>query len=152
MSNNCIILAAGLGSRLEPLTKQTPKCCLQFINGETIIQRLVRQIFNFTNIDNITICVGFHSEKIINALSSYNNRISFVYNPIYNETNNMYSSLLGIETISNSNSLTIVNADCVYSDDILEMVSDATESVIPFDKEFWDSESVKIEFSQFMNL
>ena len=94
-------ITAGIGSRLALLTKETPKCCLEFINSETLIQRLVRQIFNFTNVDRVTVCVGFHSEKVINNLSSFNENVSFIYNPIYDKTNNMYSSLLGIESFIN---------------------------------------------------
>ena len=144
MYNECIILAAGIGSRLALLTKETPKCCLEFINSETLIQRLVRQIFNFTNVDRVTVCVGFHSEKVINNLSSFNENVSFIYNPIYDKTNNMYSSLLGIESFINPKSLIIMNADCVYSDNILKIISNSSGSVIPYDEFFWSDESMKV--------
>ena len=47
-----IILAAGMGSRLKPLTNDKPKCMVKLFN-ETLIERQIK-IFHNCNIDDIT--------------------------------------------------------------------------------------------------
>ena len=57
-----IILAAGMGSRLRPLTNDKPKCMLKLFN-ETLIERQIK-IFHSFNINDITIVTGYRSEVI----------------------------------------------------------------------------------------
>ena len=61
MSNlKVIILAAGMGSRLRPLSNDKPKCMIKLLN-ETLIQRQVK-IFHSCNINEITVVTGYKSE------------------------------------------------------------------------------------------
>ena len=63
MSNlKVIILAAGMGSRLRPLTNDKPKCMIKLLD-ETLIQRQIK-IFHSCNINDITIVTGYKSEVI----------------------------------------------------------------------------------------
>ena len=57
-----IILAAGMGSRLRPLTNDKPKCMLKLFN-ETLLERQIK-IFRNHNINDITIVTGYRSEVI----------------------------------------------------------------------------------------
>ena len=57
-----IILAAGMSSRLRPLTSNKPKCMLKLSN-ETLIERQIK-IFHNHNINDITIVTGYRSEVI----------------------------------------------------------------------------------------
>jgi len=59
-----IILAAGRGSRLYPITLKKPKGLLK-IGSETILDRLVRQ-FKESGIEDILIVVGFQKKHLIN--------------------------------------------------------------------------------------
>ena len=59
---NPIILAAGLGSRLGPYTKEKPKAMLEFAN-QTLLGRLIKKFQNF-GITDITIVTGYKSDKI----------------------------------------------------------------------------------------
>ena len=58
-----IILAAGKGTRLYPITLNKPKGLLE-IGNETILGRLIRQ-FNELGIADILLVVGYQKEKLI---------------------------------------------------------------------------------------
>ena len=58
---NAIILAAGFGLRMVPVNMNIPKALLK-INGETLIERLIKQLQE-KSIDKIYIIVGFQREK-----------------------------------------------------------------------------------------
>ena len=57
-----IILAAGIGSRLRPLTNDKPKCMVKLLD-ETLIERQIK-IFHSYDINDNTIVTGYKSEVI----------------------------------------------------------------------------------------
>ena len=65
-----IILAAGRGTRMSPLTDDTPKSLLPF-KGETVLTRLIGQIDRRTK-DRIIVVVGHEKGRIIDAVNSEN--------------------------------------------------------------------------------
>lgn len=144
MSTRCVILAAGVGSRLQPLTNETPKCCLKIKNETTLIRRVVEQLIRFVNDLEITVCVGFRSEKILNELRDIDADISYCFNADYDNTNNMYSAWLALKDTEFQEDVVILNADCVYDDSIIQMLDNHTVSTIFYDSEKWDDESMKI--------
>ncbi len=118
-----IILAAGLGSRLRPLTNITPKC-LTKINGVPIITNAL-QAFNRKNIKDITIVIGYLGEKIVETLgSSYMGmNIHYVLNKQYNTTNNMFSLFLGLESVTNTDTW-LIEGDVIFDPYILDLEND----------------------------
>src|SRR5215475_8592479 len=66
-----MILAAGLGTRLRPLTDNTPKA-LVAINGRTLLEITIERLKTF-GVDEIIINVHHHAEKIVTFLKSKNN-------------------------------------------------------------------------------
>ena len=89
-----IILAAGMGRRLKELTQDNTKCMVK-VNGVTLIERMLRQIEK-KQLSRIVIVVGYEGKKLIDYISTLgiNTPIVYVNNPIYDKTNNIYSSLL----------------------------------------------------------
>ena len=59
---NVIILAAGFGSRLLPLTKDKPKSLIEF-DGKTLLERNI-EIFKKHGINDVTIVTAYKKEKI----------------------------------------------------------------------------------------
>ena len=57
-----IILAAGIGSRMKPLTNDKPKCMVKLLD-ETLVERQIK-IFHSCDINDITIVTGYKSEVI----------------------------------------------------------------------------------------
>lgn len=144
MPTKCIILAAGVGSRLRPLTNDMPKCCLRITDECSLIERVVQQLIKFTNVSEITVCVGFKSEKIIDRLSQTEFNIRYCYNADFETTNNMYSAWLALRNNELGDDIIILNADCVYDDSILQKLDSIGRSTILYDPIKWDTESMKI--------
>ena len=83
-----IIIAAGFGSRMVPVTLDTPKPLVK-VNGVRIIDTLLDALLA-QGIDNITIVVGYKKEQFQQLLDKYPT-LKFIDNPIYNESNNISS-------------------------------------------------------------
>ena len=60
-----IILAAGLGNRLLPLTEDKPKCLIEF-SGKTLLDRLLKT-FKSCGVNDIVLVIGHKNEKIKNV-------------------------------------------------------------------------------------
>ena len=104
-----IIVAAGLGSRLGELTKNTPKSLIE-INGKSILER---QIFTFKKlgITDITVIIGPHAEKY-----SFEG-ISFIHDDSYLEHDILSSFMLAQKIINDE---TIVSyGDVMFDENIL---------------------------------
>ena len=88
-----IILAAGVGSRLENLGNSNPKTLLE-VNGKSILS-FILEAFQNAGIRDIIICHGYQSDKIIDFCKKYSNlNFKFVENIEFKVTNNLYSLYL----------------------------------------------------------
>lgn len=94
-----IFLAAGFGSRLVPITLNTPKPMV-LVNGKRIIETLLDAVVK-AEIEEIVIVTGYLSEQFEILLKKYPN-IKFVYNDKYNEANNISSAYLVRDMFSNA--------------------------------------------------
>jgi len=86
-----IFLAAGFGSRLVPITLNTPKPLVR-VCGKRIIETLLDACVK-AEIEEIIIVVGYLSEQFTLLQNKYPN-IKFIYNKKYNEANNISSAYL----------------------------------------------------------
>jgi choline kinase len=86
-----LLLAAGTGSRLQPLTRDAPKCLTE-VNGKTILERLVCSL-RAAGFKRLIVVVGYLDSCIREVLagSARGLAIEFVSSPKYRTTNNIYS-------------------------------------------------------------
>ncbi|NQU33455.1 MAG: phosphocholine cytidylyltransferase family protein [Bacteroidetes bacterium] len=86
-----LLLAAGTGSRLLPLTKNSPKC-LTLLNETSILERLVNNLKK-QGFKRLVIVTGYKKECIMDLLGSKSQdlTIEYINNPLYRTTNNIYS-------------------------------------------------------------
>lgn len=94
-----IFLAAGFGSRLVPITLNTPKP-LVLVNGKKIIETLLDACVK-AEIEEIIIVTGYLNEQFEILLKKYPN-IKFIVNKKYNEANNISSAYLVRDKFANS--------------------------------------------------
>lgn len=85
-----IILAAGLGTRLRPITNSTPKSLVKVMN-EPMAERQVRFLHE-KGIEDITIVTGYLSDKFEYLKEKY--KVKLVYNDKYDKYNNIYTMYL----------------------------------------------------------
>lgn len=94
-----IFLAAGFGTRLIPITLNTPKPLVR-IHGIRIIDRLIDACLEI-GINDLYIVRGYLGELFDQLLYKYP-MVKFLENPVYNETNNISSSLVAHHILSNA--------------------------------------------------
>ena len=85
-----ILLAAGMGTRLRPLTIDTPKPLIK-INNESIIERQIKAL-NEIGINEIIIVTGYLNEKFEFLEEKYG--VKLIHNDKYNKYNNIYTMYL----------------------------------------------------------
>ncbi len=127
-----IFIAAGFGSRLAPITFNTPKPLVR-VHGVRIIDRLIEACIQ-AGIEEIYIVRGYLAEQFDQLLYKYPN-IKFLENPVYNEANNISSSLVARHLLSNAYvfeaDLLISNPAIIkkyhYSSDFLAIKTERTD-------------------------
>lgn len=98
-AKRAIFIAAGFGTRLVPITFNTPKPLVR-VHGIRIIDRLIDSCIA-AGISEIYIVRGYLAEQFDQLLYKYP-MIKFLENPVYNEANNISSSLVARYLLSNA--------------------------------------------------
>lgn len=114
-----IILSAGKGVKLQPLTLNHPKSLYKLDDKTTILQRLVRKIRKYDAEAEIVVVVGYMYNQIQKELEDDN--VKFVHNPFYSVTGSMGSLWFAKDYLQREN-VTIVNGDIVASDKLIQDV------------------------------
>ncbi|MCQ2096156.1 MAG: phosphocholine cytidylyltransferase family protein [Bacteroidaceae bacterium] len=112
-----LILAAGMASRLRPLTDDRPKCLLE-IGGRTLLERTIDAITG-AGIDEITVVTGYLKDMIVSFLVGRYPDLTFhfIHNANYSSTNNIYSLWLAREQVAGEDFL-LMDSD-IYCDPML---------------------------------
>ena len=111
-----IILAAGKGNNLQPLTLKYAKTSYKLDEETTVLQRMVRSIRCIDKNAEIVVVVGYKAEEIKKELDGEN--VLFVMNPFYEVTNSISSVWFAREYLEREN-VVIVHGDVVFSDEIV---------------------------------
>ena len=116
-----IILAAGMGKRLGDLTKDNTKCMIK-VNGTYLIDRLLSQLDSL-NLERIILVIGYQGEKLRTHIEkqSRNTPIEYIYNPVYNKTNNIYSLYLAKEELQKQDTL-LIESDLIFEDTLFHKI------------------------------
>lgn len=94
-----VFIAAGFGSRLVPITLNTPKPLVR-VHGQRIIDSLLDAVVE-AGIEEIYIVRGYYGEQFDQLLYKYPN-IKFLENSMYNEANNISSLVVAKYLLSNA--------------------------------------------------
>ena len=127
-----VILAAGMGSRLMPLTKDIPKPLLK-INEMTLLERMIRNCIN-VGIDKFIVVVGYNREKVIGFCpeleEKYDIEIRTIANEKYDVTNTSVSTYLASSFIEENelDDFILVNGDNVIDPEIIKRLYDSNNS------------------------
>ena len=111
-----IILAAGKGNNLQPLTLKYAKTSYKLDDNTTVLQRMVRSIRKSDRKAEIVVVVGYKADEIKKELNGEN--VKFVMNPFYEVTNSISSVWFAREYLEREN-VAIVHGDVVFSDVIV---------------------------------
>lgn len=138
-----IILAAGRGARLAPLTNDIPKCLLK-IGTTTIIQFQIKMLRKF-EIDEIVIVTGYKEEKVREICGS---KLLYIFNDNYATTNSLYSFYLAREHTVNG--CIVLNSDVIFHEHLFAnfLNSPYNDAIIVDYREGLGEEEMKVIVSQ----
>jgi choline kinase len=129
-----LLLAAGTGSRLRPLTLDAPKCLTE-VSGEPILGRLVDNL-RVQGIKRLVVVTGYLDHCIREFLeeNAADMQLDYVFNPVYQTTNNIYSLWLAQKTIEEP--FVLIESDLVFEVSMLEplLIPDkiAVSNILPW--------------------
>ena len=117
-----VILAAGMGTRLMPLTKEIPKALLK-INDVTLLERMIRNCID-ADISKFIVIVGYNKDKVIDLCpeiaEKYGVEIDTIANEKFDVTNTSVSTYLASKFIEqNPEDFILVNGDNVVDPEII---------------------------------
>ena len=115
-----IILAAGYGNRMRPLTDSKHKTLLE-IGGRSIIERIIDGLSD-NSIHEIVMVTGYRADELKAYLLDKYPDINFTYvhNSRYRETNNIYSMALAFDTISIDDDIVLIESDLIYDPAVIK--------------------------------
>ncbi|MEK8023475.1 MAG: phosphocholine cytidylyltransferase family protein [Candidatus Hydrogenedentota bacterium] len=115
-----VILAAGMGTRLMPITSQMPKSLTE-VNGKPLLDNTLEELQK-AGISDCAIIVGYLKEAIMKRYGSAFGpmKVTYIESEVYRTTNSMYSTWLGREYLAEGSLL--IEADCIFGPDVLKAV------------------------------
>ena len=144
-----VILSAGMGTRLMPLTKEIPKTMLE-INGMTLLERMIRNCID-AGINKFIVIVGYTMEKVTELCppiaETYDLETTAIANEKYDITNTSVSTYLASKFIEENDldDFVLINGDNVVDPKIISNIvaSNNTGMIIDNFKEL-NEESFKL--------
>ena len=139
-----VIPAAGIASRLRPLTNDTPKCLLH-VGGRPILARTLDGLLA-NGIADIVFVTGYldHMLKAYVAEHYPQLRPVFVHNPVFDSTNNIYSLWLAKEALAGDDML-LLDSDIVFDERIVgALVQSGYENCLALKRHAVGEEEIKV--------
>lgn len=153
MNRKAIILVAGMGTRLKPLTLENHKCLTE-VNGVPIIQNALTQLYA-EGVCQTILVVGYLKEQIKEKIgnSFQNMEIIYAENDIYAQTNTTYSLKKGLELLSDYDELLMLEGDVFFENDVLHGLlesSDKNATILEPYNEKLDGSFVELDTNSFV--
>lgn len=129
-----LVLAAGQGTRLRPLTDNVPKCLIE-LNGVSLLERQVKALKQ-SGVRQVTVLAGYRANEI--EKRGYNT----IINPDYETTNMVQTLFCARELMTGESDLIISYGDIVCEPRVIESLMKSTSPVsVVVDKnwrEYWE--------------
>ena len=122
-----LILNSGMGSRMGVLTSEHPKCMTEVTPRDTILSRQLRQLAD-AGIKEVIMTTGLFDKVLVDYCLSLDLPLeyTFVNNPVYRETNYIYSIYCAREHLDDD--ILLLHGDLVFENAVLDMVLSSEES------------------------
>lgn len=137
-----LILAAGFGSRLAPITDTVPKSLVP-VNGEPILFKQIENLHK-NGITDVTVISGYKAEVMYAAVKEKYPDVKIIESKDYATTNNMYSAYLGIQSVGTEGFL-MMNADVFFDATVITaLIESSYRNAIVTDIGSYNEESMKV--------
>jgi len=142
-----IVLSAGQGKRLLPLTTSEPKCLLPVDGDRCVLEVQLRAIAN-CGIERASIFVGFGAERVEHFLETHpipGLTVDAIYNPLYATTDNLITCWLARHEMTED--FLLLNGDTLFEDEVLRTVLEGPNcpaTVTVNHKDSYDEDDMKV--------
>lgn len=141
-----IILSAGQGKRLMPLTEVTPKCCLRPWGDVSILEWQISQLA-VSGIDEVVVVTGFGHDAVEDVVSQIKGiRVRTLYNPFYHLSDNLSTCWVARHEMQGA--FLLINGDTLFEAAVLQhLLKDAGHYPITLatdQKPSYDQDDMKI--------
>lgn len=140
-----VILAAGIASRLRPLTNDRPKCLLE-IGNRSLLERAIDALVA-NEIHEIVIVTGYLKEMIESFVQTKYPDLSvkFIYNEVYASTNNIYSLWLAKPEVLNEKEFILLDSDILFEAPMVRMLLESPHAnCLALDSHKLGEEEIKV--------
>lgn len=124
---DALILVAGTGSRLAPLTTSLPKCLVK-VNGTPILINTLNHLAA-KGFEKVVIVTGYMGVVIQNKIGDQfkDMEILYIENDIFNKTNNMYSLWLASDHLIADEGVILIEGDLFFEEAVLNKLIDTKD-------------------------
>jgi choline kinase len=141
-----VLLSAGKGTRMYPLTASTPKCLIDIGKGKTVLESQLDALAQ-TEIDEVFVVAGYLIEQVLAKVSSYESpdlKVSVIQNPFFDTSNNIVS--LWLATLILDEPFISINGDDVFKPSVISglLKADGDLVMVTDRKEEYDSDDMLI--------
>ena len=140
-----IILAAGVGSRLRPLTNSTPKCLVP-VAGRPILAHQIEALRR-AGIEHTTIVAGYRASEVVEFCQQFGQAASVIVNAAYDRSNNMVSLRLALRDHEHD-PVVICNGDVVFDSGIVDALLERDGNGIATEPGRFLEESMKVSVDE----
>lgn len=147
-NSQVVILAAGVGSRLRPLTLKKPKPLIH-VGGQAIIDRQINSFLG-CGVKRFTVVIGYRAIDVIKHLSKNfpypSCSIDYLYNPYFAKTNTVYSLWLASSKLEEYTTV-VANGDLILTSKSIGKLMSCPDSCLAVGKHPCGKEEVKVELN-----
>ena len=140
-----VILAAGIASRLRPLTDNTPKCLL-YVGEKNILAYTIDHLIA-NDISKLIIVTGYLENKIRDFVSAEypTLNVQYVYNAVYASTNNIYSLWLAKDLLGGDEML-LLDSDILFDKNIItKLLASGYRNCLALKRHAVGAEEIKVK-------
>jgi len=143
---NAILLSAGKGTRMFPLTANTPKCLIDIGKGKTVLESQLDALHE-CGIEKVYVVAGYRIEQVQAKISGYSlpgMQVEVLHNPFYNTSNNIISLWLALLSVKGP--CISINGDDIFKADLIRTLLAAKgDLVMTIDrKESYDADDMLV--------
>ncbi|EFM01567.1 phosphocholine cytidylyltransferase family protein [Hoylesella marshii] len=138
-----VVLAAGMATRLRPLTDTVPKCLLK-IGERTLMERTVDALVS-AGVTRLVVVTGYREAQIRTFLLERYPTLSlhFIHNEAYQTTNNIYSLWLA-KPVADGNPFLLLDSDILFDPQLLAALTSGKGSSLAVNRHTLGDEEMKV--------
>lgn len=144
-----VILAAGMGSRLAPLTNDRPKPMVEVAGRPLLLRALDRLAAVGITGDDVIVVTGYREDVLRARLAAEGYRVTLITNPRYSDWNSFYSLLVAREAVGDHAFLSM-EGDVLFDGEVLPrlLAAEGPAHLAVELRERCDAEAMKVQVDE----